>query len=200
MAHHGRVTETTQPTAPPVPPARSRASQALGDMGRSLGLMAIVVAALLLLGPARTLVFPDDAEWQPVDYSSALRGFETITGNAPFVPRGLPEGWRANAGRVSAQDGGAALLHVGWAVSDDRFAGLDEFTGDWPDPLLEQLGVERVTTPPTTDVAGRTWSLLTSARGEPVLFRRTGDVTLVVSGDAGMAELRRLAGSLRPGV
>jgi hypothetical protein len=199
MPHHGTVTETTQSAAaspPPTPPARGRAPQALGDMARSLGLMAVVVAGLLLLGPARTLVFPDDAKWQPVDYSSALRGFESVTGVAPLAPAGLPASWRANAGRVLAQDDGTAQLHVGWAVPGDRFAGLDETTGNGPALLRQVAGDGNVRAAGTTTVDGTVWQTTTSQRGEPVLFRRADGLTIVVTGDAGMAGLRLLAGSL----
>ena len=42
----------------------------LGDMVRSLGLLAVVIIALLFIGPARTLILPGDRDRMPaVDYT-----------------------------------------------------------------------------------------------------------------------------------
>src|SRR3954454_5972116 len=77
-----------------VKPRRPR--QTFADMARSLGLMAVVIAGLLLLGPARTLVFPGGSERGPVDYTEPVNALEQVTPHA-LVPVGLPADWRANA-------------------------------------------------------------------------------------------------------
>jgi hypothetical protein len=202
MAHHGEVTGSTETTAPapaPAPAARSRTRQALGDMSRSLGLMALVIAGLLLLGPARTLVFPDDAEWQPVDTGPALRGFEDVTGTAALAPARVPDGWRANAARVEVieADAGTAQLHIGWAVPGEHYAGLDETSGDGTALLRRIAGAGHARPTGDTTIGGVPWRVGTSARGEPVLSRQVDGLTVVVTGDAGTSALRLLAGSLR---
>src|SRR4051795_6327573 len=89
--------------APASDPARAvdvvtptRPAKTFTDMARSLGLMAVVIAALLLIGPARTLVFPGDARMKPVDYSRQVSAFAKVTGSV-LAPVGVPKDWRANA-------------------------------------------------------------------------------------------------------
>src|SRR3954464_9666766 len=92
-----------------VKPRRPR--QTFTDMARSLGLMAVVIAALLLLGPARTLVFPGSAKVQPVDYTPRAAAFKQVAGTV-LAPADLPSGWRANAATFDSARG-QARLHVG---------------------------------------------------------------------------------------
>ena len=167
---------------------RSPTRQAFGDMGRSLGLILLVIAVLLLIGPARTLVFPSRGEWKPVDYSSQVRAFERLAGRQPLVPTGLPASWRANAATVAPTKSGDARLHVGFAVPGEHFAGLDEWTG----------GVGRLPgkTAGTIDVAGVAWQRGTTARDEMFLTRTDGDLTVVVTGDATLLQLQLLAAAL----
>src|SRR4051794_5910019 len=114
-----------------------RARFALGDMARSLGLLAVVIVALLFIGPARSLILPGDRDRMPaVDYTGAARGFTEVTHVNAVVPLVLPDGWRANAAdRRRVRD--LQQLHIGWAVPGEQFAGLDEGTGD--DDLLLRL-------------------------------------------------------------
>lgn len=172
---------------------RPGARKALSDMARSLLLMAVVVAALLLLGPARSLVFPGDKDqWQSADSSGAVRGFAELSHQQALVPRSLPNGWRVNAARVLREQHGAAHLHIGWAVSG-HYAGLDETTGDGA-TLITSLGGRGTTT--TTTVGTTVWTERHTTRGELMLSRTDGAVTVVITGDASDEQLRTLAGSL----
>jgi hypothetical protein len=185
---------TTEP-APAAERSGSGARKAFSDMGRSLGLMAVVIAGLLLLGPARTLVFPHDAEWQGQDPSGSLTAFERASDVTPVRPDGLPDSWRVNASSAHHTPD-YDQLHIGWAVPGTAFAGLDEFTGDFAGPLAEQLGIELKPAAPTTDIGGRTWMALKSARGETAYTAKIGELFVVVTGDATDAQLRLLASSL----
>jgi hypothetical protein len=168
--------------------------KAFSDMGRSLGLMAVVIAALLLLGPARTLVFPHSAEWKGYDPSGSLTAFERASGVAPLRPEGVPDTWRVNASSARHEPG-YDQLHIGFAVPGSAFAGLDELAGKWQ-PALEELGIEFMPVPPTTSIDGRTWVILQSARGETAYTAKVGELFVVVTGDATDTQLRLLADSL----
>src|SRR3954470_3439252 len=96
-------------------------------MRRSLGLMAVVIGVFLLIGPARTLVFPGSAKMQPVDYSHRVTAFKDVAGIV-LTPTLLPGGWRANAASFESTHG-RAHLHIGFATPGSRFAGLDESNG-----------------------------------------------------------------------
>ena len=164
------------------------------DMARSLGLMAVVIAALLLIGPARTLIFPGSARMQPVDYSDQVKAFARVAGSV-LSPVGVPGGWRANAATFSSS-AHTARLHVGFATPGSRFAGLDETNGHPAKLIAEVLGKRGATVTSTTTISGQTWDERRSDRGEEALTLTSGGLTVVVTGSATDAQLRTLAGSL----
>src|SRR3954466_929016 len=107
-------------------------------MVRSLGLMAVIVAALLFIG-ARYLIMPGSAERPPAaDYSSVVHDFPRSAGAGVLPPPPLPASWRANAARLTAPSAGVTQLHIGWAVPGSSYAGLDEATGS-PATLLSSV-------------------------------------------------------------
>lgn len=164
------------------------------DMGRSLGLMAVVIAGLLLLGPARTLVFPGSAKMAPVDYSHEVAAFAQVTGSV-LSPVGVPKDWRANASTFDST-GRTARMHIGFATPGSDYAGLDETNGAAGPLIAKVLGARGAKVTGTTTIAGQTWELRRSDRGEEALTLTTGGITVVVTGSASDQQLRTLAGSL----
>ena len=175
---------------------RGRGGQTFTDMARSLGLMVVVVAALLLLGPGRTLLFPGDDRRPPVDYAHVAAGFTTVTRTPAVLPVALPNGWRPNAATLTRPSIGARL-HVGWTTPGEKFAGLDESTAPGERFVVSVLGRHGATTVGTIRIGSRTWEVRRSQRGETALTRAFGDVTVVVTGDAPDLQLGDLAASLR---
>jgi hypothetical protein len=178
--------------------ARTRRTRfALADMVRSLGLIVVVSAVLLFIGPARSLILPSSADRYPaIDYSGYARGFADDAHTAAIVPSGLPSSWRANAGDVHST-ASATTLHVGWAVPGERFAGLDEGVGEPTAVFTNAISVDTLTTSSTTAIGGRLWAVGKSPRHETVLVGHFGRVLVVITGNATDAELRLLAAALR---
>ena len=172
----------------------ARPAKTFTDMARSLGLMAVVIAALLLLGPARTLVFPGSARMQPVDFSDQVTAFARVAGSV-LSPVGVPHDWRANAVTFDAH-GHTARLHIGFATPGSHFAGLDETSGAAAAFITRVLGEPGANVTGTTTIGGQTWDRRRSARGEEALTLTSGGLTAVVTGSAPDAQLRTLAGSL----
>src|SRR4051794_41876306 len=114
----------------------TRPAKTFSDMGRSLGLMAVVIAVLLLIGPARTLVFPGSAKMQPVDYSHRVTAFRDVAGIV-LAPTDLPRGWRGDAASFDSTPG-RAHLHIGVGTSGEGFAGGGEADGP-PPPLVRGI-------------------------------------------------------------
>jgi hypothetical protein len=171
--------------------------KSFADMVRSLGLMAVIVAVMLFIG-ARYLIHPTAADRMPaVDYSGTVQGFGEVAHTPALAPAALPSTWRANASRLVEPTPGAHQLHVGWALPGERYAGLDEATGDADALVLSVLGHRALTVAGSTDIGGVQWQRRTSDRGEEALTRRAGSVTVVITGNASDADLRRLAASLR---
>ena len=171
--------------------------KSFADMVRSLGLMAVIVAALLFIG-ARYLIMPGSAERPPAaDYTSVVHDFPRAAGAPVLAPTSLPSAWRANAARLTIPTQGVTALHIGWAVPGSRYAGLDEATGS-PDALIsEVLGGAGQKVLGTTTIGGAVWQQRTSSLGERAYTRQVGKVTVVVTGNATDEQLRLLAGSLR---
>ena len=168
----------------------------MADMGRSLGLIIALLAVILLLTPARGLVFPDKAnKMQPVDYSSDVTGFRELTGTSALVPVGLPKGWRANAASLTHDASNLGVsMHIGFVTPDGKYAGLDESTMSTAVPaVLGQRG-GRVTGAVT--IGGVTWERRVSDRGEQALTRNVGKIEVIVTGNATDAELRLLCADL----
>jgi hypothetical protein len=171
--------------------------KSLADMARSLGLMAVIVAALLFVG-ARYLIMPGSADRYPAaDYSSVLHDFPGAVGAKVLAPTGLPSSWRANAARLTHPVPTVSRLHIGWATPGSRFAGLDEANGDPSALLTDVLGARGRAVTGVTTIGGVAWQQRISDRGEQAFTRQLGSLTVVVTGDATDAQLRALAASLR---
>lgn len=177
--------------------ARPRAARfALSDMARSLGLILAVVAVLLFIGPARSLILPGSKDrMPPVDYSGYVHGFDEVASAPAVVPTGLPTSWRPNAATVDNTKT-SAHLHIGWAVPGTAFAGLDEGTGTSTALLRSVTGRSSLQSRGTTTIAGATWTLRRSDRGETVLTRDVNGVFVIVTGNATDAQLRELVAAL----
>jgi hypothetical protein len=170
--------------------------KSVADILRSLGLMAVVVAVVVLVGE-RDLVFPRAADrMPPVDYSSAIQDFGRDTNHPALSPRGLPSSWRANAASIANADQPNERMHVGWALPAQRFAGLDQAVGDPRTALAAVLGSRGLAVRGMQTVAGRAWQVRTSYRGETALTVTLNSVLVIVTGNASDADLRLLAGSL----
>jgi hypothetical protein len=189
MPHHGEVS-----TADVARPRRGR--QTLSDMARSLGLMAVVIAALLFLGPARALIFPGADHRAPVDYSHQVAGFTTVSGVRAAAPSSLPASWTANAAQLSSSPRLGETLHIGWATPGSRFAGVDESTGDPALLVRSVLGRRGATVVGERLIAGALWDVRQSYRGERAFTRSFGAVLVVVTGNATDQQLVLLAASL----
>ena len=166
------------------------------DMVRSLGLMAVIIAALLFIG-ARYLIMPGSAERPPAaDYSSVVHDFPRAAGAPVLAPTSLPSSWRANAARLTTPAHGVTQLHIGWAVPGSRYAGLDEATGAPAALVSAVLGAAGTTVRGTTTIGGVVWQQRTSSLGERAYTRQVGNVTVIVTGNATDEQLRLLVGSL----
>jgi hypothetical protein len=176
----------------------ARTQHSVGDMVRSMGLMAVVILAVLFIGPARALIIPGSDRMAAVDYSDVSRGFRTVTHLEPVLPSRLPGSWRANAARLTRGTGSAgARLHIGWAVSGTRFAGLDESDGPPARLVRSVLGARGGTVHGSRSVGGADWQVRVSGLGEPAYTRAFGNVFVVVTGSATDAQFMLLLVSLR---
>ena len=111
------------------------------------------------------------------------------------APGSLPDGWRATSSRVDAPSGegrSPVTLSIGYLTPADRFAQL--VVSDRPVGRVLQDSAPGA----TEDGAGPAgFERYRTARGEPALVSQRGVVTILVTGDAPVEDLVRLAESLR---
>lgn len=196
---------------------KPRGRETVGDMVRSMGLVLVVVAVMILL--TFRLSAQDAVQTIELDVRAAQ-----ARQSAPYdvlVPVGLGEGWRAvsaevgtggaegDAGAVGDNaDGDAAApvlapgettWRIGWVTPDDDFAALHQSDGD-SDDVLERFAPWARPAGETV-IGGERWTTLLGVgddEGERTLLRVTDGVTTIVTGTASAAELESLAAALRP--
>jgi GNAT superfamily N-acetyltransferase len=190
------VTETpTTPAEPPdsVPRKRPRGFETVGDMVRSLALVLVVVAVVVLL----TVRDEPQQQSAPVDFTAQLATARDQATYDVLAPVGLGRGWRATSARGST-DGNAVTWHLGLVTPSEAYAAVEQSDGQRP-TFVDQFasGSKRAG---TVTIAGVTWTRLAGGAPEPRALQRTsGEATTLVAGSASWAELRRLATSLRAG-
>ena len=182
---------------PPAPSAVERANRmSAANMIRSL--LPLLVICLLVVGWIAFRQGGTDPV-RPIDPSSTVQLAAARAGYAVEAPSGLPDGYRPTSARTDAGDaapGAPVTLEVGYVTPSDEYAGF--VTSDDPraDPLRAVL--EGAEEDGSVDVAGRTWTRLTSQRGETVLSREEAGVTTLVTGSADDGELETVAASIAP--
>jgi Protein of unknown function (DUF4245) len=163
------------------------------------------VAALgCLLGAAIIVVavpMPHAAEPVTVSYRGDLAELARLAPYPAVAPVGLAASWQPVSSRLTvggADGAGTVTWHLGFMLPDGSLASLEESNAG------AAAFIRRMTNSGTTlgpaHLAGRTWTLSsTPSRGQrSMYYTGPAGMTLVITGNATWAELRELAGSLRP--
>jgi Protein of unknown function (DUF4245) len=176
---------------------RRRGFETVADMFRSMGLVLVVVALVVLI-----TIRTKGQEIRLVDvgqtYSAA-----SVGGATPFplvLPVGLSDRWRATSVYYDPPERtgvpGVTDWHVGYVTPANQYAGFEQTNG----PAKVALAAELTAPAPAGSVTlgGQTWQRWAQADGQRrALLRTEGAVTVVVDGTAGWPELEQLAGSLQ---
>jgi hypothetical protein len=180
-------------TSTGAPPARRKAP------GRSLtGLAWALVPVLVLL---LLVVWWQRGGAQPVptvDPGPELAYARQLSPVRLPGPGPLPEGWRATSARVDAPAGkgrSPVTLDIGYLTAGDRFARL--VISDQDPATVLRLLLPGATADGRAPVGAASWDRYRTARGEPVFAERVGSAAVLVTGDAPVDDLTRLAASVR---
>ena len=144
---------------------------------------------------------PHAAEPVPVSYRADLAKLTRLAPYPAVAPRGLPASWQPVGSGLAvggANGAGTVTWRLDYATPDGLLASLEE-TNAGAAAFVRRMTNDGTALAPSS-VAGQTWKLsITPARGQRSMYltRATG-FTVVVTGNAGWAELRQLAASLRP--
>ncbi len=188
------VTEAAQTqidaAAPTRPPREGMLRKSALDMVRSLAVIGVVVAVVMLLVPQ-----PKSTYSPEVDLPAVVAAARTA-GDVPVVAPATPPGWQVtSARRERAEAPLPASWHVGYLTASGGYAGL-ETTGAASESWIADVTIDGVDTQTTQDVAGRPWQVWQS-QGEDrtsLLQGSVGGQMTVVTGTATLDELVELAG------
>jgi hypothetical protein len=188
---------TSQPPAQAPSPAIERANRlSAANMLRSLG--PLVLICLALVG-WMSFKQSDVDPVRGVDPSSTVQLAAARAGYPVPAPAGLPDGYRPTSARTDAggaEAGDPVTLEIGYLTPSVEYAGFvvsDDARVAAVADVLDGAQEEG-----TVDLGGQSWTRGTTERGETVLSRTDGDVTVLVTGSATDAELATVAGAVRP--
>lgn len=184
VPHAGEVDDRGLEAAPrPVlteKQAKRATSSSMAMLLSTLFLLA-VVAAFLLLSPEP----PAPERQDRVDVAAAaaqLRSAEDVPAVAPEVP----EGWTSTFARWTTKDG-VSSWNVGWVVTDDVFAGLDQAAE--ANPTWTAMRVKQAPATDPVEAGGVTWTphdpegkdlfWVGEVDGSTVVLTTTGDETVL---------------------
>ena len=144
---------------------------------------------------------PHAAEPVAVSYRADLARLSRLAPYPAVAPRGLSASWQP-VGSGLAVDGangaGTVTWHLDFSTPDGSLASLEE-TNASAAAFVRRMTNNGTALAPSS-VNGQAWNLsATPARGQRSMYLTSpAGFTVVVTGNAGWAELRQLAASLRP--
>jgi Protein of unknown function (DUF4245) len=166
------------------------------NMLRSL--VPLVLICLALVG-WMTFKQSDVDPVREVDPASTVQLAAARAGYPVVAPDGLPDGYRPTSARTDAGEadaGDPVTLEIGYLTPSSEYAGFvvsDDARASAVDDVLGGAQEQG-----TVDLGGQAWTRGTTERGETVLSRTDGDVTVLVTGSATDKELETVAGAVRP--
>jgi Protein of unknown function (DUF4245) len=170
-------------------------NKVLGGGLSALGCL-LAAAVVVVAIPA-----PHAAEPVTVSYRADLARLARLAPYPAVAPVGLPGSWQPVGSGLTvggANGAGTVTWHLDYATPDGLLASLEE-TNAGAAAFVRRMTNNGTALAPSP-VNGRTWNLsATPARGQRSMYLTSpAGFTLVVTGNAGWAELRQLAASLRP--
>ncbi|OFR90867.1 hypothetical protein HMPREF2863_06000 [Micrococcus sp. HMSC067E09] len=129
--------------------AKRATSSSVAMLLSTLFLMAVVAAFLLLAPPP-----PAPERQDRIDVAETAEQIRAAEG-VPAVAPDVPEGWTSNYARWTTRDG-VSSWDVGWVVSDDVFAGLEQAAE--ANPTWTAMRVKQSPAGDPVDVGGVSWT------------------------------------------
>src|SRR3954447_25836827 len=183
--------------AAPNPAAQRAARMNAANMMRSLVPLVAICLAIVWWTSVR-----QSADVQPVrtvDPTSTVHLAAARAGYPIVVPQGLGRNYRPTSARTdagNASEGDPVTLEIGYVTPSEEFAGFVVSDDRHADPLATVL--DGAHDEGSVDIGGVTWTRATTHKGETVLSRQDGEVTVAVSGSASEKELETVAAAVEP--
>ena len=178
---------------------RTRGRETVGDMVRSMGLVLVVVAVMILL----TFRLSPRDPVQTVELGPAVAAARQTAPYGVLVPKGLGEDWLPVSASTRV-DTGATTWRTGWITPAEDFAAVGQ--SDRAAAAFVDTFASGAPAAGEVIIDGMRWARLGDPDTKERSLIRSGDagdasdkaVTVVVTGTAAFAELEALAASLAP--
>lgn len=165
----------------------SRGNPAIGDILRSMLVIAVIILALYGLGQLFTS--KPKTVVDTIDYATVVAQARPAATFPLAAPASLPEGWRATSARFQP-DG----WHLGVLTDDDQYVGLEQLK------ISVDRAVDRFAQDSTADgtavVAGQTWTVRNGPKGRWTYVRSEDGLTTLLNTSASRPVLERYITSL----
>ncbi|MDN3480774.1 DUF4245 domain-containing protein [Arthrobacter sp. APC 3897] len=149
------------------------------------GVTLLLVLVPVLLNPAPKM------QIRSVDVKATALQAAGDAGYAPLAPN-LPDGWSANYARWEASgSAGVPVWEVGYLTPGMEFIRLSETSAGNPTWIAQTSGDAKVAGERTA--GGQTWELRDSADGKASMVLELNGLTVVLTGEADLAEFDVLA-------
>ena len=153
----------------------SRGNPAIGDILRSVGLIALIILALWGFGKLFTNT--PDSPVKAVDYASTVSSARPAADFELLAPRSLPAGWKATSARFNPRS-----WHLGVLTADDDYIGLEQVK------LTVPRAVDRFArgskSAGTATIGAETWSVRKGPDDDITYVRQEAGLTTLVNGTA----------------
>jgi hypothetical protein len=158
-----------------------------------ISMLVLLVPILLAFGVYQ--VFFDGNDPIAVDPAVAIDDARHANAFPVLVPTGLPDDWTTVTARWQQIDGGKAL-RLGLVSPDGKGVQVMQ-TDAQPTKIIPAELTADARPQGTTEIAGGSWQTYSTRPGERALVKVDPDRTVIVVGEAGDADLRTLASSLK---
>jgi hypothetical protein len=178
-----------EPEIKPVltPAQAKRANSTVIGMLMAVAATLAIVIPVVLLNPTHTA----DTYRRNIDVERVAGQAAGDAGYQPAAPE-LPEDWSSNFARwTSGTSDGVDYWEVGYLTAADGFIQFTQTTEGNPSWTAQRTGQAQVSG--ERSIAGVPWELLDASNGDTVLTAEVDGSTLVLSGEADLAEFDVLA-------
>lgn len=165
----------------------SRGNPAIGDIIRSMIVIAVIILGLYGLGQLFTS--KPETTVDPIDYATVVAQARPAASFALAAPTSLPEGWRATSARYETNG-----WHLGVLTDEDDYMGLEQLRAS-VDRAVDRFA-EDSKSAGTAEVAGQTWTVRTGPKGRLTYVRSEGGFTTLLNTTASRAVLEDYIESL----
>lgn len=156
-------------------PRSSRGNPSMGDVIRSIAVLALVILAIWGFG--RLFTQKPEAPTPAVDYTTTLKSARPAANFALLAPPTLPAGWKATSVRFNPQS-----WHLGVLTDKGDYIGLEQAKIS-VDRAADQFA-EGSKSAGTARIGSQTWNVRKGPRGYITYVRREAGLTTLVTGDA----------------